>query len=300
MSAALPDAFYHLSLTPTQIQLLESLTPFRFRRVPCTSSPSSEPFLEPSLPLAAPPDVPYALLLTPFRPTDVPAQVAVLNHPAVAFNLVGPPYPYRAEHAVERFTAFGAETSRYWARVGELAAKALEEHGSVEAAVEALSREELPTEWLPSPEAIGSTIRRADTDEMVGDMGVCRWNSEDERDDEKRRKLVEENEKREVGDKDLVWSFGFFLAPSYHGQRLMSPLLHGLFSNLLKPFLRAEKICGAAFASNAGSLRTQEKNGLRRFGSWTREISEARGGGTTEVVVLKWEKGSEEEEAKAV
>lgn len=74
----------------------------------------------------------------------------------------------------------------------------------------------------------------------------------------------------------------------------MTPLLTSHLS-YFKSFLRCTRIHGAAFESNVASLKAQERNGLVRYNTWTRKISEARGGGEAVVVVLKWEKGDERE-----
>jgi RimJ/RimL family protein N-acetyltransferase len=73
----------------------------------------------------------------------------------------------------------------------------------------------------------------------------------------------------------------------------MTPLLA---SHLLyfRTFLRCTRIHGAAFEDNIASLKAQERNGMRRYGVWEREISEKRGGGRKNVVVLKWEEGMED------
>ncbi|GAA6002462.1 hypothetical protein JCM10207_001134 [Rhodosporidiobolus poonsookiae] len=285
--AAPPAPFYTLDLSPPQQALIAHLTPFRFHLVPDTGA------LEPYLPLASPPAVPYPLILTPPRPTDVPRAVETLNHPAVAFNLVGPPYPYTTEIALEYATMRGKTTETYFASLAERTAALLSSNANSDPAAAAaaaeLSATALPRDWLPDGCPMNN-IRRADTGEWVGDMGVTRWRFEDVRADEERERLCRENDAKVAGDPETAWSFGFFLNPTYHGQRLMSPCLSALVT-YLSTFLRSEHIHGAAFADNVPSVRTQERNGFVRYGSWVREIAEKRGGGKKEVVVLKWEGG---------
>ncbi|GAA5857534.1 hypothetical protein JCM8547_009326 [Rhodosporidiobolus lusitaniae] len=296
------DAYYHIALTPAQQSLISSVTPFRFRPI---SSPSSSPstadpvLIEPFLPLPLPssPRLPstLSLILTPPRPSDLPAQLSCLNDPRVGLSLVGPPYPYTEEHGREfgRTKAGGAE--EYFGRVGGLAQALLDGgEGRVEEFVKSVKEgKELPREWLPNGCPVNA-IRREDTDEWVGDLGTMRWLYEDVEDAQERERLAKENLAREVGDPELAWSFGFFLHPTYHSLGLMSPCLSTLLKTVFMSFLRCHQIHGAAFADNHASLRTQEKNGLVKYGRWVRDVAEARGGGRKEVVVLKWEKGDQE------
>ncbi|BGP16049.1 hypothetical protein JCM10213_006815 [Rhodosporidiobolus nylandii] len=275
------EAYYSLSLTPSQQALLSRLTPFRFRPAP-SSTGSSASLVEPFLPLRSPSDLP--LILTPPRPSDIPRQVECLNHPAVAFCLVGPPYPYAAEHAREWGATKGRDLEEYFFRLLEK----LEAQGK---AVEQLPTVPYEDGWRYRPDGCPcNSIRRADTGEWVGDLGTFRWVFEDVQDPEERERLAKENLARVAGDEELRWSFGFFLHPSYGGRGLMTGLLASHVS-YLRGFLRTKHIHGAAFSDNIPSLRTQEKNGFVRYAAWTRQISEARGGGTKEVAVLKWQAG---------
>ncbi|GAA5901507.1 hypothetical protein JCM6882_006299 [Rhodosporidiobolus microsporus] len=296
MSTSEADAPPRISLSSAQQSLISILTPFRFHTVslPFPSGASAPPvtFLEPYLPLSLPPTSPFPLVLTPTRLShDVPSKVSALNHPAVAFSLVGPPYPYTVDLARDWNAARKAQAEEYFARVGELAARALEAHeGDVEAAAEAVKGAgELPRGWLPDGLPF-TDLRRQDTGEWVGDLSTMRWTFEDVADDEERERLHKENLAREVGDPELAWSFGFFLSPTFHGKGLMHLALSAMFGTFLRSFLRCERIHGAAMAHNVASIRTQEKNGLVKYNSWVREVAESRGGGTVEVAVLKWEK----------
>jgi hypothetical protein len=53
-----------------------------------------------------------------------------------------------------------------------------------------------------------ASIRNRETGEWVGEIGICRWEFRDIEDEREGERLRKENEEREIGDKDLVWSFG--------------------------------------------------------------------------------------------
>ncbi|GAA5835627.1 hypothetical protein JCM11251_002981 [Rhodosporidiobolus azoricus] len=302
-----------ITLFQPQQDLIALLTPFRFHDVPLPSSQSisashcahttatttisSPTFLEPYLPLSLPPLSPFPLILTPTRSApDFPPRLFTLNHPKVAFSLVGPPYPYTEELARDFSEGKKRGTEEYFGKLGGLAQKALDAAaGSVEVASKRVLEEgegKIPDEWLPDGLPF-SDLRNQETGDWVGDLSTMRWNFEDVADQEERERLRKDNLARKPGDPELAWSFGFFLSPNYHGQGLMHLALSSMFDAFLRSFLRCERIHGAAMAHNVASIRTQEKNGLVRYNTWTREVAETRGGGTVDVAVLRWEKKPE-------
>ncbi|GAA5891323.1 hypothetical protein JCM5296_006899 [Sporobolomyces johnsonii] len=190
------------------------------------------------------------LILTPPRPgTDYVRQVSTLNDPSVALNLVGPPYPLLAGDGL-----------------GESERSRRRRSGS-------------PNDRMGS---------RSRVCEWIGEIAVQRWQFREVDDLEERETLVSENEAKEAGDETIVWSFGYYLHPSYHAQSIASSALHAVLNSYLVPFLGARHIRATAFADNLASLRVQEKQGLKKLGVFRHDISESRGGGTTEEVVMEW------------
>lgn len=204
LSTANDAPFFTLSLTAPQATLLNLLTPFRFRPAPghTSISPSTPSPVEPYLPLSAPPATPFALILTPARPSDIPRQLSCLNDPRVGLSLVGPPYPYAESDARLFGQGKGAETTEYFPELLKAAEELVERYGE-EGAVE--RKEELPR---PRGGCPFGTIRREENDEWVGDLGVMRWTFEDVEGEEERDRLAKENAEKTAGDPSLAWSFG--------------------------------------------------------------------------------------------
>ncbi|GAA5860104.1 hypothetical protein JCM1840_001887 [Sporobolomyces johnsonii] len=242
-------------------------------------------YLEPYLPIPHPA---LPLILTPPRPsTDYDRQVSTLNDPKIARNLVGPPYPYSREMA----EAWGAvrltDTESVFRALGEDADRQEREQHVV---VGIGTDEQAEGKWEPKrPNGLPfASLRREDTGEWIGEIAVQRWQFREVDDPDERERLVSENEAKEAGDETIVWSFGYYLHPSYHAQSIASSALHAVLNSYLIPFLGARHIRATAFADNLASLRVQEKQGLKKLGVFRHDISESRGGGTTEEVVMEW------------
>ncbi|GAA6024305.1 hypothetical protein JCM11491_005980, partial [Sporobolomyces phaffii] len=192
-----PDAFLALSLSPASQRDISATTPYRFHTH--ASSIAVEPFI--SLASAGGSDADSLdLILTPPRATDVAPLVACLNDRRVALELVGPPYPYTDAMAREWADLRLADTRALFARwQAQLEPESRSEGGGGASAVELDPFER----GLPF-----ATVRLRDTGEWIGEIGVCRWEFRDVRDEGERARLVRENEARKVGDPELVWSFG--------------------------------------------------------------------------------------------
>ncbi|GAA6049595.1 hypothetical protein JCM3770_005026 [Rhodotorula araucariae] len=283
-SPVAPEDELHLSmLTPVEQALIAQHTPFRFHTYPV--GPSSTPatargaslLLEPYLPLSSPAPTTtapaLALILTPPRASDLPAIVRTLNDPRVGLQLVGPPYPYTAQDAAERIASKARQTADASAQLARRARVDSEWDGR---------RGGWVVDGLPL-----CAIRRADSGEWVGDFGVDRWLFEDLPEGVERDRAIEENRAKQAGDESVLWTFGFYLNPEYHGQGIMTRVLRSVLASYLFPYLNAGEVRGAAFASNLGSVRTQEKCGFTRYMSYEREIVETRGGGRKEVALFK-------------
>lgn len=77
----------------------------------------------------------------------------------------------------------------------------------------------------------------------------------------------------------------------------MTLVLSSLFKSVFIDYLDAKIVRASAFADNEASIRVQEKCGLKKImlddGKEKRfwhEVSEGRGGGRREEVVLEWRK----------
>ncbi|BGP24526.1 hypothetical protein JCM10295v2_003444 [Rhodotorula toruloides] len=268
--------YLSLTLTPAQCDVISSYTPFRFRTVAIADAKPGhrDSLLEPYFPLPTHTNSP-PLMVTPYRPTDIPSVMRTLNDPQVAYQLVGPPYPY-------------SETDAHgWSEMRRIEAEKVFNEVLGPKAEQALKGEKVDN-WVVGDWPLGN-VRRADTGEWVGDFGLCRWAFEDVPDADERKKLIDENAAKEAGDPTLAWSYGFFLDPTYHGKGLMAHLLRSLVEGYYVPYLRAKRIYGAAFATNPASLKTQERCGFVRKSSFTEDVIASRGGGKKEVITLEWQ-----------
>ncbi|BGP39836.1 hypothetical protein JCM10450v2_003806 [Rhodotorula kratochvilovae] len=273
----MPDIPLPLSLTPAEQALITQHTPFRFHTYTPGASSSSAPsaaLLEPYLPLSSPAPTSLPLILTPTRESDIPALLRTLNDPRVGLQLVGPPYPYTPAHAAERLAFNARGTSAAFARLAERARRA------------DAGRDEEGQGWIVDGLPL-CAIRREDTGEWVGNFGVDRWLFEDVPAGEERERATAENNAKCVGDKSVLWTFGFYLNPDYHGKGIMEHVLRTVLASYIFPYLNASEVRGAAFTANVASVRTQEKCGFRRYMAYERDIVETRGGGKKEVALFK-------------
>ncbi|GAA5968656.1 hypothetical protein JCM3765_004152 [Sporobolomyces pararoseus] len=183
------------SLSPALQDRISSLTPFRFH----TPFPSNPTFIEPFIPLSpvsSSATEPLELILTPPRPDDLSVQVKCLNDPSVGLRLIGPPYPYTFEMGQE-WSGFRYENVQtYFERLYKYYSDDKEQKGELE-------EKETRREGIPF-----ASIRNWKTGEWVGEIGICRWEFKDIENEAERQKMYKENEEREIGQDELVWSFG--------------------------------------------------------------------------------------------
>ncbi|GAA5993527.1 hypothetical protein JCM5350_008191 [Sporobolomyces pararoseus] len=290
------------SLSPSVQTRISSSTPFRFHTpFPSSSSSSNPSFLEPFIPISSSPSSRTAststppgsleLILTPPRPQDLSLQVKCLNKVSVGMNLIGPPFPYSFEMGKEWSSFRYENVSKYFKRLSKYY---YYDDNEMEREEERKEKEnEVRREGIPF-----ASIRNRETGEWVGEIGICRWEFRDIEDEREREKKFRENEEREVGDDELVWSFGYYVSPKYQGKGIMTLVLSSLFESVFIDYLDAKIVRASAFADNEASIRVQEKCGLKKVmlddGKEKRfwhEVSEGRGGGRREEVVLEWRKG---------
>lgn len=139
-------------------------------------SETDEPFLR----LAAPHD---RIIITPPRIADVGPLVVILNDPRVYHWMSGPPNPYRLEDGMEWITGQIEETNAILQDLqGERKAFA-----------------------LGCPVRIIREMKDDGTDEYLGFIGLYRSERGDVIDHAERRRILDDDGKREAGDPDIVW-----------------------------------------------------------------------------------------------
>jgi len=125
---------------------------------------------------------------------------------------------------------------------------------------------------------------------FLGDCGISRWGYHDVIDKVEREKLAKENQEREVGDPQIIWMIGDYIAASHHGRGIMSAVLKIIMDKWATPWMAARHIKSEAHQGNIGSRRVFEKNGfvvVKTLENYV-EIAESKGGGLVGLHVMDW------------
>ncbi|KAG9314171.1 hypothetical protein JVU11DRAFT_4957 [Chiua virens] len=101
------------------------------------------------------------------------------------------------------------------------------------------------------------------TDVYLGDIGINRAQMEEVLDPDERKRAVETNNEKAVGDPSIVWAFGDYLTASHHGRGIMSAAMGTILHNWAIPRMGVRRMVGYTFTGNEGSRRVFEKNGFR-------------------------------------
>ncbi|KAG8892634.1 hypothetical protein FRB99_002561 [Tulasnella sp. 403] len=153
--------------------------------------------------------------------------------------LVGPPFPYTKEHGVQWLTARKAEC--------EQAVQDMEDGNQFVS--------NCPVRIIRERQDNG-------TDTLLGDIMICRSVFREVEDEEERERKVKENAEREVGDPDIVYSFGDFLSPTHHGRGIMTAAIRTVMEDWAIPCMGARRFEVDTLAENVASQKVFEKNGF--------------------------------------
>ncbi|EAW06593.1 GNAT family N-acetyltransferase [Aspergillus clavatus NRRL 1] len=231
---------------------------------------------EPYIPL---PSHPHIILTPPRAPnaSDRAALLALLNNPAIYPFLESTPVPYLAAHADE-----------YLQRTYDDAVRALDTAAGTPDAVDGM-----PFVCIrdTSTSAAGSGDAGGGWGTFIGNISLSRYQFyEFKRGSAERAAAVSRNEAWPAGSEEIVWGFGDYLSPAYHGRGIMTAAIAAVIREWAIPRLNARVLKASAYADNAASMRVFEKNGFRL--EWELEdwavVPENRGGGVKSIVVLKW------------
>ncbi|KAJ3510912.1 hypothetical protein NMY22_g15820 [Coprinellus aureogranulatus] len=106
------------------------------------------------------------------------------------------------------------------------------------------------------------------------------------------KSVKEESEKinrdREAGDPEIIWDFGDYVAPAYHGRGIMTACIKTILHKWAVPRMNAHIVRGAAFSGNIGSQKTFLKNGFKHIATLVDHIHVR--GETKSLEVLEWRK----------
>ncbi|KAJ7777212.1 hypothetical protein B0H16DRAFT_1406775 [Mycena metata] len=104
---------------------------------------------------------------------------------------------------------------------------------------------------------------RADgTDIFIGDIAIARASFVQVLDKEERARLLTENNARVLGDPEIVWHVGYYLAPSHHGRGLATVAVRTIINQWGIPAMKVKLIRTGTFEGNHGSLKVLQKNGF--------------------------------------
>ncbi|KAF8973918.1 hypothetical protein BDZ97DRAFT_1751858 [Flammula alnicola] len=198
------------------------------------------------------------IILTPPRDNDAPSFVKYFNDSRVYPWMDSTPFPYLLEQAEGLM-------KRVKPRF-DAALKELEDSVGI--------RDIQNYEPLPS---------RFHTGELMNTNAVD-W--------DRKAQNEAENNSREAGDPDVLWSIGDFLAPSHHGQGIMSDVLDTLLHDWAIPRMGVRRILLGVVEGNMSSVRVFEKNGFH-LKQMVKDYRKIRGE-TKNLQVMEWKLGQED------
>ncbi|KAI0825005.1 acyl-CoA N-acyltransferase [Trametes gibbosa] len=187
------------------------------------------------------------IIITVPRMSDAPASISHMNHPAV-YNMLGrPPFPYLPEHAHSWLTDITRTTD---AALEELRRAAVE-HPDADPLLVSSCPVRTLREVLPDG-----------TDILVGDIDILREGWPDVVDKAAKEILAKPNADRPIGDPEIIWCIGDYMAPSHQGKGIMTAAIKTLLHEWAIPRMGVRQLRVETFSDNIGSRRVFEKLGF--------------------------------------
>ncbi|KAG6332772.1 hypothetical protein ID866_6317 [Astraeus odoratus] len=186
------------------------------------------------------------IIITPPRSSDASCFGPIINDSCVWQWLEAPPIPYTDEHAAVWLEMIMEKSKIVLELYKEQRSKPDGSLKLVDGCPVRHIREVLPD----------------GTDIYLGDIGILRAPLEEIADPEERKKQVEINENKQVGDPSIIWTFGDYLAPSHHGRGIMSAAMRLILYSWAIPRMGVRRMVGYTFEGNQGSVRVFEKSGF--------------------------------------
>ncbi|KAJ7708904.1 GNAT domain-containing protein [Mycena rosella] len=182
------------------------------------------------------------IIITPPPMSDVEPSIAILNNPAVGIWMgpMGAGPAYTASKAEQWLTKVKAETDIVMQEV----------------------RSATSGPFSGCPVRHIREVREDGTDVFIGDLGFARSSWTEVLDADEKARLAAENNARAVGDPDIVWHVGYYLAPSHQGRGVMTAAVKTIITQWGIPYMGAKCIRSSAFEGNPGSIKVLEKNGF--------------------------------------
>ncbi|TDL21004.1 hypothetical protein BD410DRAFT_899264 [Rickenella mellea] len=208
------------------------------------------------------------IIITPQRLSDAASIVPIMNDEKV-YMTTGKPFPYTIDDA------------HAWLSEGKQQADIL---------LADIARNGSTHIVNGCPLRVIREVQEDGSDVYLGSLGMhrCRWFQLP--DSEEKTALIKANEARVVGDPEIIWEFGDYLASSHHGRGIMTAAIGVILHQWAIPRMRVRKMSVIAFKSNFASVRVFEKNGfvLKGVVEDCLDIQESKGGGKTGLYLLEW------------
>ncbi|KAG1812946.1 uncharacterized protein BJ212DRAFT_1276184 [Suillus subaureus] len=199
---------------------------------------------EPFLRLAAPHK---NIILTPPRQGDQSVLIQHMNDPAIYGWMKRLPTPYLPEHA------------DFWIQF-------VKEESDTTLEYLRKSAEDFPNGPLQfvgaSPVRHLREVKEDGTDVLIGDVNFRRSPFEEVLDEVERKRLQEDNAKKQAGDPTIQYAIGDWLAVTHHGRGIMTAAVGLLMTAWGIPRMGVRHVVVHTFAGNIGSNRVFEKNGF--------------------------------------
>ncbi|KAG1812944.1 uncharacterized protein BJ212DRAFT_1518232 [Suillus subaureus] len=109
-------------------------------------------------------------------------------------------------------------------------------------------------------------VKEDGTDVLIGDVNFRRSPFEEVLDEVERKRLQEDNAKKQAGDPTIQYAIGDWLAASHHGRGIMTAAIGLLMTAWGIPRMGVRHVVAYTFAGNIGSNRVFEKNGFANRG----------------------------------
>ncbi|KAF6748452.1 hypothetical protein DFP72DRAFT_576583 [Ephemerocybe angulata] len=199
------------------------------------------------------------IIITPPRWDDGPQIIPHLNDPRVWQWMQGPPVPY-----------LPSDAESWLNHVKPLSDEVLEELEAAKDSAELITVGHCPVSMIRkvnedgSEEQIGSIdiIRSHDCGEVVKSqedpntyvVDLTRKEGNEGR-----------NRERNIGDPDIIWEFGDYLAPAFHSRGIMTAAVRTVMQKWALPRMNVRIMRAGTFAGNIGSGKVFLKNGFRHI-----------------------------------
>ncbi|EEP82280.1 predicted protein [Uncinocarpus reesii 1704] len=124
---------------------------------------------------------------------------------------------------------------------------------------------------------------------FVGDFSITRHTFAEIIDEDKRAERKRINDEKEVGDEEIIWTIGDWLAQSHHGKGIMTIVVKTMVDWAVRN-MNVHHIRALVGVGNIGSSRVFEKNGFTLLET-VRDaypLPEVKGGGRASFHVFEW------------